>query len=207
MKLIPTAVLVGITCVAATPTVMAQPTALDGILIQQAIDWGRSDSPQPYRIFHAPGEGRNPHVVGLVYTPFLRVALAARAAHETGQDLDAASLPAWLVAPVVHIAVRWYTDCELNEDVIGPAVEVVTPDAMLGGIRGPGGTPPTSVLDREVLTQFHQELPFKDITHVVTYPIDLLTKDVDLIVFNRGNPDRLCFERGRILRTSTSTWR
>lgn len=207
MKVIPTAVLIGITYVGATPGVEAQPTALDSVLIQQAIDWGRSEEPAPYRIFHAPGEGRNPHVVGLVYTPFLRVALAARAAQEAGHALDASSLPAWLVAPMVHIAVRWYTDCELTGDAIGPAVEVVSSDAKLSLVRGPGGIPPTSVLAPQVLAQFRQDLPFTDITHVVAYPIDLLRQDVDLMVFNRGNPDRLCVERGRILRTSTATWR
>lgn len=145
--------------------------------------------------------------MGLVYTPFLRVALVARAAQEAGHEFDAASVPAWLVAPVVHIAVRWYTDCELAGDAIGPAVEVVRPDAMLRGAEGPGGITPSSVASPEILAHFRQDLPFADITHVVAYPIDLLMQDADLIAFNRGSEDRFCFERGRILRTSTRSWR
>jgi hypothetical protein len=206
-RLVTTVLLIGITHAGVMP-VRAQPIALDARAIEQAIEWGRSEDPEPYRIFHAPGEGRNRNVVGLVYTPYLRVALAARAADEAGLRLDPASLPAWLVAPVVHIAVRWYAPCELGGVDSRPAVRATTPDAMLSGVAlGRGGTPPINELESAILTQFGGPPPFDDITHVVTYPLDLLRQDVDLLVFNRDNPDQLCVERGRFLRSSTETWR
>ena len=58
--------------------------------IDEAIAWGMRDAPNdpaPYLLHHlrAAPERVNPVVVGAVYTPFLRVALAAKAARTDGR--------------------------------------------------------------------------------------------------------------------------
>jgi hypothetical protein len=186
----------------------AQPVALDARALADAIAWGRSGDPEPYRIFHAPGEGRNWKVVGLAYTPYLRVALAARAAAHAGVALDPGTLPAWLVAPVVYVAVRWYAPCGGAGADRGLSVKATTPDATLSRVVfGTDGIPPIRVFAPAMLKQLNDPPPFDDIAHVVTYPLELLRQDTDLVVFKQDSPEQLCAERGRILRSSTEKWR
>jgi hypothetical protein len=77
----------------------SQTAALDPAAIQAAIDFGISKEPQPYLLRHAQGEGTNDVVVAAVYTPFLRVASAARAVWDDGNGLMPEEVPAWLTAP------------------------------------------------------------------------------------------------------------
>ena len=60
----------------------AQPSTLTGEKdIAEAIEWGISGDPQPYPLRFIERPGRvNPLVIGRIYTPFVRVALAAQAA-------------------------------------------------------------------------------------------------------------------------------
>ena len=208
MRLITTVLLMGIAHAGDAGWCQPSPVAgVDALSIQQAIDWGRSENPQPYRVFHVPGEGRNRHVVALVYTPSLRVALAARAAmrqawnslwhRQCGLLLRSCTSPCGGMCRV-----------RLAGADSRPAVKATTPDGMVSVVAlGTGGTQPTDVLDSAILIQLGGPLPFDDITHVVTYPLDLLRQDVDLVVFNRDNPSQLCVERGRILRSDTQRWR
>src|SRR5579871_1092548 len=55
--------------------------------INEAIEWGLNGDPVPYLLHHLGEPGRvNPVIVGAVYTPFLRVALAAKAASQAGRS-------------------------------------------------------------------------------------------------------------------------
>lgn len=190
--------------VAATPG-LAQPRVLSPGEIEEAIEWGMDGEPGPYLIHHAQGpQGTNRVVVGAVYTPFVRVALAARALFEQGKTLTALEVPSGLVALEAWVAVRWYVGhCPLA--TTWPDVEVVQHNARLGGRRGSGGLRPLRIVNRNVLSQLGGH-PFPDISHVVTYPMDVVREDVDLIVFNRGG-EPLCFERGRIGGADSRTWR
>ncbi len=71
--------------------------------VVSAIAWGARESPQPY-VLRWPGPDRSP--VGLLYTPFIRVAIAARRAADRGETLNASDLPGALVEPVVYV--RFY---------------------------------------------------------------------------------------------------
>ena len=74
----------------------------------------------------------------------------------------------------MRIAVRWYVPCEVGGADSRPAVKATTPDGMVSVVAlGTGGTQPTDVLDSAILIQLGGPLPFDDITHVVTYPLDL----------------------------------
>jgi hypothetical protein len=189
---------------AATPS-LAQPEALSLTEIEAAIKWGIDGEPGPYLIHHAQGpQGINRVVVGAVYTPFVRVALAARALFEQGKTLTAAEVPNGLVLPEAWVAVRWYIDhCPLA--TTWPVVEAVQPNVLLAGRRGPSGLQPTRTADRDVLIRLGGH-PFPDISHVVTYPLDVVRQDLDLIVSNRGG-EPLCFERGRIIGAVSRAWR
>src|SRR4051794_29792606 len=68
--------------------------------VDDAIRWGDTGDPSAYVLHHAQNEGTTSDVVvGLVYTPFVRVALAAKAAHDRGERLDREDLPQTLVEP------------------------------------------------------------------------------------------------------------
>ena len=58
-----------------------QPQSLTTEQIEAAIEWGVSGEAAPYLLHHAQTPGTtNDVVVGVVYTPFVRVALASKAA-------------------------------------------------------------------------------------------------------------------------------
>ena len=63
----------------ATPVRAGSTGTLTSKQIDEAIEWGMNGDPAPYLLHHAGPPGRvNPVIVGAVYTPFLRVALAVR---------------------------------------------------------------------------------------------------------------------------------
>src|SRR6476620_12231448 len=97
------AVFAAITVAAAQERTLALPG------LEDAIRWGESGAAGPYLLHHAQNAATtNDVVVGAVYTPFVRVALAAKAAWATGERLQPETIPATLVEPVVYIAFRWY---------------------------------------------------------------------------------------------------
>ena len=75
---------------------------LDGTLIQEAIAWGENAKPEPYLLYP---EHRQ-HAWIAVYTPFVRVALAAHTAKQRGSRISPSELPNWIVERVVHVVVR-----------------------------------------------------------------------------------------------------
>lgn len=72
-------------------------------LIEQAVAEGMGDAVvAPYRLLSE--IGTPPNQKAAVYTPFIRVALAARAARARGVEaFDAATLPQWVTAPQVLV--------------------------------------------------------------------------------------------------------
>ena len=104
--------------------------------IESALRWARDGEPSPYLVHHAQGpDGSNRIVVGAVYTPSIRVALAARLYLNQGKELTAAEVPSSLVLPEAWVAVRWYTEhCQLA--ATWPNVEIVPRNAFPGGLRG-----------------------------------------------------------------------
>jgi hypothetical protein len=88
---------------------LGQPAALTPASLDDATAWGVLGDPEPYplRSWGRPGVV-GPNVLGAIYTPFLRVALASKAARLTGRPFDFSDVrPAWL-EPVVYVAFRWY---------------------------------------------------------------------------------------------------
>ena len=98
--------------VSGVASVSAQPTTLSPKDIEDAILLGWYHDPEPY-LLRGPGkpgaptsEGRA--TVGAVYTPFIRVALASKAARLTGRPFERSDVSSQLLEPVVYVVLRWY---------------------------------------------------------------------------------------------------
>jgi CheY-like chemotaxis protein len=77
--------------------------------IDEAVKWGMHGSPTPYLLHHKGPSGKiNPVIVAAIYTPFLRVALAARAARSAGRDFASSDVTPRLIEPLIYVAFRWY---------------------------------------------------------------------------------------------------
>jgi hypothetical protein len=89
---------------AAQPT--GAPTELD---IADAIQFGTFGDPAPYPLRGLARPGIvNRAIVGVVYTPFIRIALAAKVARLNGEPFTRDDVTARLAEPVVYVAFRWY---------------------------------------------------------------------------------------------------
>jgi hypothetical protein len=197
---------------------LGQPAALTRASLDDAIAWGVLEDPQPYplRSWSRPGvvgSGR----LGAIYTPFLRVALASKAARLAGRPFDASHVPSAWVEPVVYVAFRWY---RVNED---PAT--FNPFAYTDQqIAGPNLKPPTldpalRILtdplwvsrDLTLLAPFG-ELPYQDIIVIAAYPLSALTSGHDFVIYREWlEPGHLAPSRhiraGRVLPEEVRRWR
>lgn len=81
--------------------------------IAQAIEWGQSGRPEAYPLRSA--FPRNKTTSGVVYTPYLRVALAARAAREEERGFTAEDVTSEMTAPFIYFAIG-----EVGEDPLPP---------------------------------------------------------------------------------------
>lgn len=198
-----------ILCVIGWP-IVARTSAPAPVALRAAIDWGISGDPQPYLLRHAQGVGTNDVVVGAVYTPFLRVALAAHAAWADGHELTPAEIRPTLTEPVLDIAIRWYAiRCPVEEPPRAPTVLVVPKDTPF--VRNLAGAPPSTVRPVTYLQSFGGQLPYSDVAVVISYPLKVLRGDVDFVVFKSGvledGRQGDCVERGRIPLSELSAWR
>lgn len=73
-------------------------------LIEEAIADGRAGKIRPYRLSH-PIQG-SPHQQVAVYTPYVRVGLAAAHREHASSAASAAELPGWLTEPTLHFVFR-----------------------------------------------------------------------------------------------------
>jgi hypothetical protein len=206
----------------------AQPrTTLTPHDITEAIQWGERGDPAPYLLHNAQQPGTtNPGVVGVVYTPFVRVALAAKAAQAEGRLLNAEDVPARLVEPVAYIAFRWYCCDHVHGEeplTFNPYGEpfdyrIAVPN---DSVRFPWPrpwrvmtTPLWLTRDLSVLTRFGAgDLPYHDIVLVAGYPMDALVDNTDYIIYRTwpspNDPRAFAKEvrAARILAADLARWR
>jgi hypothetical protein len=78
--------------------------------IADAIQLGTYGVPSPYLVhnWNLRGEEVNQEVLAVLYTPFLRVALAAKAATEKGITFEPGDVTDEMIAPVFYVAFRFY---------------------------------------------------------------------------------------------------
>jgi hypothetical protein len=178
---------------------VAQPSAtLTPKDIDEAIEWGLTGDPSPYLLHHQdgrPGNGVNSVIVGAIYTPFLRVALAAKAARDKRKDFTPADVKAAWIEPVVYVAFRWYCcvdrdhgDTPAEWDPSKPPVDykiAVPGDSVLRG--NPGLRVTVSPLwvrhDMSLLASFGGEPPYKDVVLLAAYPMSALSTSPDFVIY------------------------
>jgi len=173
-------------------TIAATLTTLD---VDDAIRLGKVGNPLPYPIYNPRGERpREPLVMAVVYTPFIRVALAAKAARLDGRDFAPENVTADLAQPVVYIAYRWYC-CVDNEH--GESKATWNPHRGAADYRIAANSdrnvlassmsllpPPLSVThDVSAISRFGEPLPYDDFVLVAAYPITELAHARDFAIY------------------------
>lgn len=76
---------------------------LDEASLAEAVRLGETSEPAPWLLYHDP---RSDEATMAVYTPFVRVAMAAHAAKRRGGRLDMTTLPGWVVERGIHVVIR-----------------------------------------------------------------------------------------------------
>jgi hypothetical protein len=195
----------------------AQPTPrLTTTDIQQAIRLGTDGKPEPYLLHHASANAKtNPVILAAIYTPFLRVAFASRAAHLAGHELNPDNVSAHLIEPIVYVAFRWYC-CEPS---VAPEPKVLwSPNAFPQRSDRPSwlnGTAPLWI-ERGIaaLDEFGADPPYQDILFVAGFPVSSLRPDHDFVIYRRtdvpgGLPDgtSTSVHYGHVLPAELATWR
>jgi hypothetical protein len=81
-----------------------QPLRLEDRLVQASIEEGTTGAVSPYRLRAEIGQPSSQRVA--IYTPYVRVALAAAQAAREQRPLHVDDLPAWVTEPVVYVVFR-----------------------------------------------------------------------------------------------------
>ena len=213
-----------IVAVLVTAHVLAEPrSSLSPRDIADSIRLGQEGDPQPYLMRHVTSNParKNTTIVGVVYTPFIRIALAAHAAREAGRPFTAADVRDEWLEPVAYIAFRWYvTDSVHNlDDVPANVAWVPNSSLRLGPGRAPGVKPRAVRRGAEaiaLLSSFGATAPYADIALVAAFPAELLRTDGRFVVSKElprkessGGADVqvASFEQGQLLADELAGWR
>lgn len=210
--------------VSGVASVSAQPTTLSPTDIDDAIRLGWYHDPEPYPLR---GQGlpgaetseRRIHV-GAVYTPFIRVALAAKAARLTGRAFAQSDVPSQLLEPVVYVVFRWYVQncCEPGFATVDSKL-ASNPKVLLPG--DPEWWTAGRVTARPLwvsrdLSLLGTDPPFVDAALIAAYPLSVLTSANDFVIYrgqpprSRGDEPRCCWAvqaPGRLVETEVAHWR
>jgi len=204
----------------ATPVRAGSTGTLTSKQIDEAIEWGMNGDPAPYLLHHAGPPGRvNPVIVGAVYTPFLRVALAAKMARQAGRTFAQTDVSPSLIEPVAYVALRWYC-CGSDRNDPAPLTpfdyKIAAPgDRVLqanSGLRVT--TSPVWIRhDVSLLASFGGDLPYRDVVLVAAYPMSILSTACDFVIY-RELPSRTVPEGkdtelriGRVTPEDLTRWR
>jgi hypothetical protein len=166
--------------------------------IDEAIRWGMDGEPTPYLLRHDGPPGKvNPAIVGAIYTPFLRVALAAKAARSAGRDFASGDVTPSLIEPVIYVAFRWY--CCVDPD---HGVDLASWDPSRAPadyqIAMPGdrvarshsrlrvtASPLSISRDISLLARFGGDLPYRDVVLIATYPVSVLPSGPSFVIYRK----------------------
>lgn len=187
------------------------PAPLSPKLIADAIELGTYGEPAPYRLRHAGGRTPNPVVVGAIYTPYQRVALAARTARMAGRTFTEADVTALLIEPVFYVAFRWYCcGAEQDKDTFNP---LVLSDYKIALVPARGLSPlaPQNLQEATQPVWIRRDVslldpfggvPYDDVVLVAAYPMEALTADRHFVIHRQMD-----VRFGRILASELASWR
>jgi hypothetical protein len=172
----------------------AQPLErLNGSQINEALELGRTADPKPYPLRHLDPTGKNRGaVIGAIYTPFIRVAIASRDATIRGVALTQDTLDPAILDPVVYVAFKSSCCFVAPSDA---QFKLVTPeDAERVPLpRFPGSVPKLRItapiatyvagqMDR-ILEIFGERQQLDELILVAAYPLEALLKLDDFVIY------------------------
>ena len=192
--------------------------------IEDAIRLGQSGDPSPYPIYN-PGEPRpgTPRglVMAVVYTPFIRVALAAKAALAARREFRLEDVTDDLTEPVAYIAYRWYccvdhahgqdkTTWDPHREPLDYRVatdsDPQTRRLRLIFLPNPLAVNP----DVSWLKRFGDRLPYDDLVIVAAYPVRELARARDFAIYQKESYDGhvgISTIPGRVTPADLAGWR
>ncbi len=203
----------------------AQSRALTPEKIEEAIDLGASETPEPYVIPMAGPEAFEGSVFAAAFTPFLRVQFAANKAWtNTGRRLTPAEISPSVLAPVVHLAMwlgnEWEElPClmkpprfEVFEKGAGTPRRVWWDDTRASGILPLWAKHGLDTLaEYAALPLNHDDgrplLWVSGRWMIVAYPLDFLRPDVNFFLTRGDGGIGSCISEGTIPSDELATWR
>jgi hypothetical protein len=199
----------------AAPIATLPLSTLTGKDIDEAIRWGVTGSPTPYVLHHEdgrPGIGVSPGFVGAVYTPFLRVALGAKAARDRGDEFTRADVKAAWIEPVVYVAFRW--NCCEELPPVDFKIAVPGDNVLRANSRLRVTTRPLWITQElSLLASFGGESPYSDTVLVAAYPISALSASPDFVIYREWPSARVSAGKdtaliaGRVTPDDLRRWR
>jgi len=195
--------------------------------LRAAIAWGNSGEPAPYPLHHRSYDPakQNSVIVGVVYTPFVRVALAAKQAHSAFRDFSEEDLTPSVVEPLAYVALRWYCcDPDHGQDLehfhpLSPfdyKVAISGQDRFTESYLRLNGLKilrPVWVKRATAMARDLGSLPYPDIVLVAAYPIADVSAGTDIVIYRddvtpgpSGFPAR-DIRNGRVTAADLATWR
>lgn len=144
--------------------------------VADAIRWARTGRPEPYIIYINP---QRMHPVGFVYTPYVRVAMAARQALSAGRPVTPSIVSATASDGLVYVAVDWYSiqGSPFNLcNTVAPGESCLRDQAIVGLAGGTVGGTPHGLVPRDpavwitrdlsVLSRFGGTIPAEHTAHI-----------------------------------------
>jgi hypothetical protein len=164
-----------------TPAVGQPSAALTQKDIEAAIDWGTFGEPAPYWL----------RCVN-VYTPFVRVAIAAKAARDTNRAFTADDVVPDLIKPIAYVTFRVAPcACEQGTEGSDRVLETLSEYTVaVPGIPELGDLPLAMPLwvrqdVSSVLSSFGAALPSCDVAFIAAYPMTALESGRYFVLFRR----------------------
>jgi hypothetical protein len=168
---------------------VAQERTLTAADVDDAIRLGETGQPAPYLLHNKQREDTvNNGVMAVVYTPFVRVALAAKVAWDEGRHLEKDNISPALLEPVAYVAFRWY--CCVDSDhgdrwnwhprTPPFDYDVATPASARGW--GVIARPLWVRRDLSLLDEIGG-IPYDDIVLIAGYPMSVLSQPSDFGIY------------------------
>lgn len=166
---------------------------LDEASLAEAVRLGEVSEPAPYLLYHDPGSDE---ATMAVYTPFIRVAMAAHAARKRGGRVDVTTLPRWVVERDILLVVRPADGSAAMARLLFPADPPLaqTPPTQIGLQRRDSKLPFQSIPPRWTTTDLSYLAalggrPFPDAVAAAAFDPDLMVTGLDVYAWWRKQND------------------
>ena len=158
------------------------PRVMTSGMIEEAIAFGRDHKPQPYALHPTTWSSLVHSSVtnAILYTPFIRVAMASYVATREGRSLSLAQIDKTLVDPLVYVAVRRglfpslpYTATDLNIYLTAPGRSRITHDRI---------NPVWKRSAAPVLSSFERDRDVEAFAFVAAFSLDAVRPGLEVFI-------------------------